>query len=506
MTLKEFLVLQNGSDVRGIAQDLDEEKMNFSQEHAKYIAYSFVEFLKKKVSKDYKDIKIAVGHDSRITAETIKRSVIEALMSKGVNCYDCELSSTPAMFMSTVFEESNVDGAVMITASHLPKNRNGLKFFTKDGGLEKEDIKKILEGAYEETLRTHKKSNDEIKKFDLMGLYCSHIRKLIKENVKSEDYEHPLKGLHIVVDASNGSCGFFTKDILEPLGADTTGSICLEPDGTFPNHIPNPENSDAMSAISKAVLKAKADLGVIFDCDGDRGAAVFSNGEEINRNSLIALMSAIVSEKNPNTTVVTDSVTSEELTEFINCSLNMKHHRFKRGYKNIIDEALKLNKNGTETHLAIETSGHCAMKENYFSDDGAYMCVIIICELSKLKNKGKLLDSLIKDLRYPKSSTELRLKINSDNFKEYGNLILNKFEEFIKNSEVFKMAKESHEGVRAIYEKDNIKGFILVRMSLHDPIIPINIESNNEKGTDLILDLIKPFFEQFELLDKINCK
>jgi phosphomannomutase len=100
--------------------------------------------------------------------------------------------------------------------------------------------------------------------------------------------------------------------------------------GLFPNHIPNPEDKAAMEAITQAVLNNKADLGIIFDTDVDRSAAVDSSGRELNRNRLIALMSAIVLEEHPGTTVVTDSVTSDGLTTFIEKKLGGKHHRFKR--------------------------------------------------------------------------------------------------------------------------------------------------------------------------------
>ena len=85
----------------------------------------------------------------------------------------------------------------------------------------------------------------------------------------------------------------------------------------FPNHIPNPENEEAMQSICKAVLDAKADMGVIFDTDVDRGGAVDARGEEINRNRLVAIASAIALEGNPGGTIVTDSITSSGLKEYI---------------------------------------------------------------------------------------------------------------------------------------------------------------------------------------------
>lgn len=117
--------------------------------------------------------------------------------------------------------------------------------------------------------------------------------------------------------AGNGAGGFYASQVLKPLGADVSGSQFLEPDGRFPNHIPNPENEDAMASVCSAVLEAKADLGIIFDTDVDRAGCVDAAGREINRNRLVALASAIVLEQYPGGTVVTDSITSDGLKVFI---------------------------------------------------------------------------------------------------------------------------------------------------------------------------------------------
>ena len=129
---------------------------------------------------------------------------------------------------------------------------------------------------------------------DFMSVYAAHLTSLIRDGVKAKDYLHPLAGLHIVVDAGNGAGGFFAERVLAPLGADISGSRYLAPDGMFPNHIPNPEDAAAMASIRQAVLEEKADLGIIFDTDVDRAGAVLPDGEELNRNRLIALMLSLI--------------------------------------------------------------------------------------------------------------------------------------------------------------------------------------------------------------------
>ena len=219
----------------------------------------------------------------------------------------------------------------------------------------------------------------------------------------------------------NGAGGFYAGKVLEPLGANTKGSQFLDPDGTFPNHIPNPENEAAMAAICQAVLDNQADFGIIFDTDVDRSAAVDSQGNELNRNRLIALISAVVLREHPGSTVVTDSITSDGLATFIT-GLGGVHHRFKRGYKNVINESVRLNEAGQASWLAIETSGHGAMKENYFLDDGAYLVSKLLGELAIAKQSGKVLTDLIAELKEPVDSEEYRLKILAEDFQTQGNV------------------------------------------------------------------------------------
>lgn len=497
-----YMKLQNGSDIRGVAVDgVEGEPVNLTAEIAQNIGAAFIDFLAEKKGVSAENMKIGVGHDSRISAELLQQGVTSGMAAKGAVVLDCGLTSTPSMFMSTVLDGFEYTGAIMITASHLPFNRNGLKLFTNEGGLESKDIKVVLAKAAEYAEKGISCDSYHAEKADLVGAYTAYMQNLIKEEVAAENYDKPLEGLHIVVDASNGVSGYFVN-VLEPLGADVSGSICLEPDGTFPNHVPNPENKQAMEYIRSAVLKEKADLGVIFDTDGDRAAVVFSNGEEVNKNAIIALMAAILSEKYPNTTVVTDSVTSDHLTDFLENKLGMIHHRFKRGYKNVINESIRLNSEGTESHLAIETSGHGAVKENYFLDDGAYMSVRIICKLAKCRREGKDIADLIADLKKPAESQEIRLKINVDEFKEYGNQVLDDFREYIKTDDYFSTVEKNYEGVRVNYNDGTITGWMLIRLSLHDPVIPLNFESDMNGGVETIWKRLEDFLSKYDKLSR----
>ena len=494
--------LQNGSDIRGVAlEGVRGEAVNLTPEVVKTLGNAFVRWLTQQTGKSTTDLTIAIGRDSRLSGETLTQAVIEGIAIAGCRVYNFNIASTPAMFMSTVTEGFNCDGAIMLTASHLPFNRNGLKFFIPQGGLGKPDITEILNIAEAEDLITNA-DRGEVSERDFISIYAAKLVETIRQGVNHPDnFDRPLTGLKIIVDAGNGAGGFYVDKVLKPLGADTTGSQFLEPDGMFPNHIPNPENKSAMESICSAVINNNADFGIIFDTDVDRFAAVDDRGNELNRNRAIAIISAIVLQEHPGSTVVTDSITSDGLTQFIEQNLGGKHHRFKRGYKNVINESIRLNNSGVESWLAIETSGHGAMKENYFLDDGAYLATKLLIELAKTKLQGKPLTDLISKLKEPVESEEFRLKIKTEDFKTYGNSVIDRLKEFADSRSGWEIVPNNYEGIRISCKSPTEDGWFLLRLSLHDPVIPLNIESNVSQGVNAIATQLLEFFPQFESLD-----
>ncbi|MDF2567619.1 MAG: putative phosphoglucomutase [Oscillospiraceae bacterium] len=496
---KYWKQFKSGTDIRGVATDgVEGQPVNLTDEVITKIAIGFGKWLKNKYPECPK-IKVAVGNDSRLSGPRIRAAVISALSGEGIDVYPCGLSSTPAMFMTTV--KLDCVGAVQITASHHPFHRNGLKFFCKEGGLDSPDITQILEYAQEiEDIRPSCEKTGTVNEIDFMDTYSAILRDMICEGAQAKSYDKPLAGSKIVVDAGNGAGGFYATKVLAPLGADITGSRFLDPDGRFPNHIPNPEDKDAMASIQAATEESHADLGVIFDTDVDRAGCVDSKGREINRNKLVALASCIAMEGNAGGTVVTDSITSSGLKTFIEETLKGKHHRFKRGYKNVINEAVRLNQLGTNAPLAIETSGHAAFKENYFLDDGAYLITRIIIKMAQLAKQGKTLDDLISDLSEPVEEAELRFAIKAENFADVGNGIIQKLFDYAKDNG-WDIADDNHEGIRVSFHSDNDKGWFLLRLSVHDPIMPLNIESDVAGGVEVIAEKLLDFLSQQENLD-----
>ena len=502
MEQSDWMKLKSGTDVRGVAlEGVPGEEVNLTDEAVTGIMKAFCAWAAQRCGKE--KLTIAIGHDSRLSAGRISACAVKAVTESGCDAIVTGLSSTPSMFMLLQEEDIGADASVMITASHLPFNKNGLKFFTPEGGLEGKDIADILAMAAEGAALS---GSGCVRELCYIDRYSEGLVRFVREKTGQEK---PLAGKKIVVDAGNGAGGFYVDKVLKPLGADTEGNQFLEPDENFANHIPNPEDKKAMHAISQRVKETGADFGIIFDTDVDRAGAVDKQGEEINRNRLIALISAILLQEKSGT-IVTDSVTSDGLTAFIE-SRGGKHCRYKRGYRNVIDKAKELNAAGEYSPLAIETSGHAALMENYFLDDGAYLVTRILVSLAQLAKEGKDIGDLIADLPEPAEAAEVRLgftTLGKQDFKNNGNFAIRELQLRVPDLPGMTLAAENFEGVRINFDKDHGDGWALVRMSLHEPIMPINFESNSKGGCCVIANeliaLLAPYTGDIDLTNLQN--
>ncbi len=484
-----------------------------------FIGASFAEWLATQRNVPLTSLKVSVGSDPRLSSPMMSNSLLAGLASKGVTVAQFGIATTPAMFMSCVMDGYNYDGAVMVTASHLPANRNGAKFFTASGGLGKPDIKAILQRAGEMAIAANMHAADKYKdpafvvakamnvspdlitSVEYLDVYAGHLRDIVKRGVAHPTTpDTPLSGFKVVVNAGNGAGGFFAEKVLGPLGADISGSVYLNPDGSFPNHPPNPEDKAAVVATTEAVLSSCADFGIMLDTDVDRSGVVDSHGIAINRNRYIALMASIALRESPNETIVTDSCTSNGLATFIS-DLGGRHFRYKKGYKNIIDKGMELNENGIPCPLMMETSGHGAMRENYFLDDGAYSALKIVIEAVRRRLAGQGdISEMLKDLREPAEAMEIRVRIKAADIAAEGQKVTAAFKLWMDagagGNAKWVLEKDNYEGWRVkVDEGDGKEGWILVRPSLHDPDVVINVESEQNGGMREILLHFLEFFK-----------
>ncbi|KAM3753213.1 hypothetical protein ACB098_03G077000 [Castanea mollissima] len=503
--------LQNGSDVRGVALEGEKgRKKDLTPPAVEAIAESFGEWVTNGLEKEsVEDVRVSLGRDPRVSGASLSVAVFAGLSRAGCSVFDMGLATTPACFMSTLLPPFAYHASIMMTASHLPYTRNGLKFFTRKGGLTSPEVEEICDIAARKYANRLAKVSTMLTipptRVDFMSNYAKHLRDIIKERVNHPlHYDTPLQGFKIIVNAGNGSGGFFTWDVLDKLGADTFGSLHLNPDGMFPNHIPNPEDKIAMALTRDAVLQNTADLGIVFDTDVDRSGVVDNKGNPINGDKLIALMSAIVLREHPETTIVTDARTSMALTRFI-VNRGGHHCLYRVGYRNVIDKGVHLNEDGIEAHLMMETSGHGALKENHFLDDGAYMVVKIIIEMVRMKLAGldDGIGSLIKDLEEPFESVELRMNIISGprEAKAKGVQAIETFRTYIEEGQLKGWELDScgdcwvSEGclvdsndtpaaidahmyrVKVSDEEHGEHGWVHIRQSIHNPNLAVNMQS-----------------------------
>lgn len=504
---------------------------------------------KQKQNRDNNDndytITIALGQDPRTHGmrliDALARGAESRLPDGGIRVVYTGIATTPATaaFCRLL---NKADAAVMVTASHLPGDRNGLKLYTAAAsGMTRADITELgvramahVETLYAEGILPPSSGHDSVfcsEWVDWMPLYADTLQQAVVREVGAAAFTDsssgaalPLWGLKIVLNPGNGAGGFF-QTVLENLGADVTSSIHLEPDGTFPHGVPNPENDRMILETLQRCELAQADLGIMLDTDADRCGFVVprtvvqdeatgvitkrSDYEALNRNRLIALLGVVFSRSDPGSAVVTDSVTSEGLTTFLQDKLGLTHVRYLKGYANVINKAKELTESGElDAALAIETSGHCAMKENDYLDDGTYTAVKVVSLLARERAAGtaSLLD-LIQDMPELAEICELRcptIDRSLETMREVFDFCALAMERACEDSnqdpatQAWEIDTDNLEGIRI---RTGHGGFMMLRKSLHDPIISLQIEGRSKQEVrSQVLEPLLRLFQSDELI------
>jgi phosphomannomutase len=333
-----------------------------------------------------------------------------------------------------------------------------------------------------------------------MPIYAANLANAIRR--ETCDIEKPLEGLKIVLHAGHGSGSFF-YNVLESLGADVSSSIGIHHDSTFPGGVPNPESNWMVDATIRACQESSADLGIMLDTDADRsGFIVPASGiyEPLHRNRLIALLGVIFQHTSPACTFVTDSVTSEGLADFLTNTLGLVHVRYLKGYANVIGKAKEITNSGNAVaEVAIETSGHCAMRENNYLDDGTYTAVKVIGLLAKVKKEGGNLLELISGMKEMSETPEFRFAVHDgtlDTTESIFRIMVGAIETAClyphSMSSIWEIDEENLEGVR-IRTLNTKGGFFMLRKSLHDPILSLQVEG--ESVSQITNEVVNPLLE-----------
>lgn len=488
-----WLKLRSGSEIRGPEGLLTDER-------ASKLGYAFACWLAEREGLAPEALKIAVGRDARPSGARIKAALIRGITAADSDVLDCGLCAAPALFRTVLPGDEGIHGAVMVTASNADAALNGFKFITRDGGLRPEDVNDLLHRAAEAEVPERLVIRRDASEAHYDALRAAAARWLEDDALK------PLLGMRVVVDA-RGSVGLGYARFLESLGVETEGSL-YAPEGE--GIITDPDDPRQVEAVVRAVTANRADLGVLFSADGDRAAIVDGSGRSIAQNRLIALVAAMLLDAAPGATLVTDSVTSSGLSAFI-AEWGGVHYRFKRGYRNVIDEAVRLNAEGIDCPLAIETSGHAAFRDNGFLDDGAYLATRVVCEALNHKREGRNVFALIDDLSEPVESAELRLPIlefeDWDPEEEAQEIVEILLSHTLAHPE-WQAATDSREGVRITFNLDGgvNNAWLQLRMSVHDPVLVLNAESDVPGGVGRVLAELYALIRDTEKVDLENLK
>lgn len=347
--------------------------------------------------------KVLVGRDMRVSSPAMFDSLTRGITDAGADVYDMGLTTTPMVYYFTA--KHHFDASVMITASHNPKEHNGLKVSTTNA----------LPVGYDTGLgKLEKMIVDAPQPVENKG-------KIINHDVKSEylefqkQYSYDISNLKIAMDCCNGMASILVKDIF----GNAPIYIYDDLDGTFPHHEANPLEPQNIKDLQALVLKEKADIGVIFDGDADRVMFVDEKGSFIPPDLMIAVLGLyFIKEKNYQGKVIQDIRTSKSVGEFIN-KLGREVHiwRVGRAYA-----ALKLRE--IDGAFGGEFAGHYYFRDFFYSDSAMIASQVILHIVSEMKKKGITVSQLISQIAVYANSGEVNFRIEKkkeamDALKDY---------------------------------------------------------------------------------------
>ncbi|MBK6966879.1 MAG: phosphomannomutase/phosphoglucomutase [Bacteroidales bacterium] len=334
---------------------------------------------------------ILIGHDVRISSPEILEFLCKGITDAGADVQVAGECTTPMIYWATA--RFNYKASVMITASHNPASYNGLKISGEQAlpvGLDS-GLSELLEMA--ETY--------PVIPAEIPGTYTTFsFRKEYLEFLSK--YQTDLSGLKIAVDCSNGMGSLLIRNLL----GDSPFYLFDKPDGTFPNHEPNPLEEENVADLKKLVLEKGCDIGLIFDGDADRVMFVDEKGQFIQPDMMIAVLSGYFAGKGLNGNAIQDIRTSKSVTEYVEeQGFSMHMWRVGRAYA-----ALKLREiNGL---FGGELAGHYYFRDFYFSDSAYMAALIILGEVKKHHNKGIPLSKMISNISRYHGTGEINFHID----------------------------------------------------------------------------------------------
>lgn len=452
--MKELEHAFGKNDIRGIyGKDITEELFyNTALGYTKWIA--------KQTGKAIRDLRISVCMDARLHSPSLKDALINGLMdSKVGHIEDLGLAPTPIGYYSEFAH--NLDGAMIITASHNPSEYNGMKMTYNRQSLNESQIKEVKEMTFE----NWKNLPTELETYNFSTEIIPEYTAEMKEK-----FGKVGEGIKVVVDSANATGGIVAPNLYRAIGCEVV-ELFSEPDGRFPNHHPNPSVLSTLETLSKTVVETGADIGIAFDGDSDRVGIVDSKGKPLTGDKLLLVYAMDIIDEHP--TVVSEVKCSQVLYDTINeAGGNAVMCKTGHGY---IKEKMK------ETHAVLggEMSGHTFFKDRYYGfDDAIYAgCRMIeIVAKHKKSNPDFKLEELLAPFNKVFTSDEVRFPCPNELKKE----VLESMKNQVKNhpdmfgSEIKDIV--TLDGMRIVFKG----GFALIRQSNTEPVFTLRFEANNE--------------------------
>ncbi|MBA3472924.1 MAG: phosphomannomutase/phosphoglucomutase [Rubrobacter sp.] len=440
-------------DIRGHYPDA------LNEDVAREIGRAYVNFLELSGSR------VVVGRDMRLSSEPLGDAFVQGVIEAGADVLDIGLVSTDALYFAVGHLEE--PGGAMITASHNPKDYNGLKLCREDAIALSGDegINQIRDLITSGKLPEPNEDAGSVEEGDIIEDYAEHCLSFINTE--------GLRPLKIVVDAGNGMAGKMLPPIFKKLPFEYV-PMYFELDGSFPNHSPNPIEPQNMEDLQERVVAEGADFGVAFDGDADRCFVVTEKGVTISGDILATLVAKNVLEKEPGAAIIYSAVCSKALPELVRRE-GGRPIRTKAGHSIIKPQMRK-----HDAAFGGEHSGHFYFRDNYFADSGI-IAMLTVAELVG-RQEEPLSELLVPIDPYFRSG-----EINS---------------EVEDQDEVMKRVEE-HYAERDDPEIDHLDGLTVdygdwwfnLRPSNTEPLLRLNVEASDretmEKERDELLELIR---------------
>ncbi len=428
-----------GYDIRGLVdKDLSEDVMYT-------LGRAYATFLAERRIKE-----AAVGRDNRLTGKAYSEAFIKGLNDGGVDTIDLGLSLSQIVYFSAY--EFKTKGFAMISASHNPKEYNGLKLGT----------------GYSETMVTE--DIEYFKKIVNKGEFVSGNGSNRTEDVFPSYKKHLLKHFSlkkkwkVVVDACCTTSGLFYPDIFRAAGCEVVEQNTI-PDGNFPMGVPDPTEMEVLNRLAEGVKKADADIGFAYDPDGDRMSAVDEHGNVLWMDTIVSLFAKDVLDTMPGSPIIYNTLCSRQVTEAIVAAggrpvMWVTGHSF-----------IKAKVKAENAPFGGELSGHIYFTDNFYGhDDAAYASLRL---MSYLERKNETLSQAVAQLPKYISSPEIKLGLADDiKFKFIANIIQADFRKAWPQAEYIDI-----DGIRA----DLPDRMAICRASQNGPYITVKFEGKTQE-------------------------